>query len=127
MVRLNDGRFWAGSDLNGRGHPEGLRFFWGIPNEERSEFIRLGQALLLEKIRDGLKDGMCPYALPGMAQLRKTRCIVGGETFTGEDGLRREIPSAPPEISDSPVSATKFPWEFFLTAGFRICWPRAGL
>ncbi|MDR0641974.1 MAG: FAD-dependent oxidoreductase [Treponema sp.] len=90
MVHLNDSRFWAGSDLNGLGHPEGLHFFWGIPNEERSEFIRLGQALLLEKIRDGLKDEMCPYALPGMAQLRKTRCIVGDETFTGEDGLYRE-------------------------------------
>ncbi|MDR2136263.1 MAG: FAD-dependent oxidoreductase [Treponema sp.] len=90
MVYLNDNRFWVGSDLNGRGHPEGLHFFWGIPNEERSEYIRMGQALLLERIRDSRKDEMCPYALPGMAQLRKTRCIVGTETFIGEDGQRRE-------------------------------------
>jgi hypothetical protein len=91
MVYLNDNRFWTGSDLNGRGHPEGLHFFWGIPNEERSEYVRLGQALLLEKLRGGqIKDETCLYALPGMVQFRKTRCIVGGETFTGEDGLHRE-------------------------------------
>jgi hypothetical protein len=91
MVYLNDSRFWTGSDLNGRGHPEGLHFFWGIPNEERSEYIRLGQTMLLEKIRDGsLKEGACLYALPGMIQFRKTRCIAGAENFIGEQGLHRE-------------------------------------
>jgi hypothetical protein len=86
MVNLNDHRFWCGSDLNGKGHPEGLHTFVGIKNEERSEFIRLGQNLLFEKVKIKAKNEACLFALPGMAQLRKTRCIIGKEIFSAEDG-----------------------------------------
>jgi hypothetical protein len=89
MADLDARKFWMGSDLNGKGHPEGLHLFTGIQNEERSEYIRLGQTMLLDKIRAWQKNESCLYSLPGMIQLRKTRCIAGSETFTGEDGIHR--------------------------------------
>lgn len=78
---LRDGLFWAGSDLNGKGHPEGMKYFTGITNEEVSEFIRTGQSLLFERLRalpPGERDVL---ALPGMAQFRKTRCLIGQQTL----------------------------------------------
>jgi hypothetical protein len=90
MVHLNAGIFWSGSDLDGKGHPEGLRFFNGIANEERSEYVRLGQAMLFESIKSKPINEACLYALPGMVQFRKTRCIIGTETFLADDGLHRE-------------------------------------
>ena len=87
MVKLNDmNLFWCGSNLNGKGHPEGLRTFTGIENEERSEYIRLGQTMLLETVKAKFKNETCLYCLPGMAQFRKTRCIIGADTFSAEDG-----------------------------------------
>ena len=72
--------------MNGKGHPEGLHHFTGIENEERSEFIRLGQKLLLDKIQAKPQNETCLYTLPGMPQLRMIRCITGKETFTAENG-----------------------------------------
>jgi hypothetical protein len=90
MGSLNAAGFRIGSDLNGNGHPEGLHLFGGTANEDRSEYVRLGQTLLLEKIKTMPKDTNCLYALPGMIQFRKTRCIAGQETFTGEEGKHLE-------------------------------------
>jgi hypothetical protein len=84
MGSLNTADFRIGSSLSGKGHPEGLHLFGGRTNEERSEYVRLGQSLLLDKIKTMPGDRSCLYALPGMIQFRKTRCIVGQETFTGE-------------------------------------------
>ena len=86
MNDLNDRYFMGGSDLNGKGHPEGLKYFIGIDNAERSEFLRLGQNILLDKIKAKPKNETCLYTLPGMAQFRKTRCIIGKDIFTAEDG-----------------------------------------
>jgi ribulose 1,5-bisphosphate synthetase/thiazole synthase len=86
MGSLNAADFRIGSDLNGKGHPEGLHLFEGTTSEDRSEYVRLGQTLLLDKIKAMPKDKNCLYTLPGMIQFRKTRCIVGQETFTGEEG-----------------------------------------
>lgn len=86
MTALNAREFGIGSDLNGSGHPKGLHFFAGISNEGQSEYIQLGQTMLLDRIRTKPKNETCLYSLPGMVQLRKTRCIIGMETFTGEDG-----------------------------------------
>lgn len=86
MVKLNGKGFHIGSDLEGNGHPEGMHYFTGVTNEEVSEYIITGQRMLLEKLKKASKEEQCLYTLPGMAQLRKTRCIIGDETFTGEDG-----------------------------------------
>ena len=90
MVDLNAKGFGVGSDLNGKGHPEGLKYFWGIPNEERSDYIRLGQTMLMEKIRNGDFNAQCLYSLPGMIQLRKIRAIIGNNTFSTGNSERRD-------------------------------------
>ena len=86
MAGLNDRLFHCGSDLNGKGHPDDFPKMACTENAERSAFIRYGQSLLLERIKTLPKNESCLYALPGMAQLRKTRCIVGRDTFRGENG-----------------------------------------
>ena len=90
MSLLNDGYFGCGSNLYGSGHPEGMKFFNGIDNVERSEYIRIGQSMLFEKIKSKLPNETCLYALPGMPQFRKTRCIIGTRIFTAQDGLHCE-------------------------------------
>ena len=86
VIALNDTMFWCGSDLYGKGHLPDFPLMTGIENEERSGYIKKGQSLLFEKIKSGPKDSMCLYALPGMAQLRKTRCIIGSDTFVSDNG-----------------------------------------
>jgi hypothetical protein len=91
MLYLNDVFFQSGSDLEGKGHPEGLHVFSGVSGEERSEYVRLGQAMLFEKIKKAEKNTVCLYTLPGMIQFRKIRCIAGSKTFSGkEEGKHRE-------------------------------------
>jgi hypothetical protein len=90
MVFLNVSSFRTGADLDGKGHLKGLHLFEGITNEERSEYVRLGQTLLLDKIKQIPGNEYCLYTLPGMIQLRKIRCIAGAEVFAGQDGKHFE-------------------------------------
>jgi hypothetical protein len=90
MVNLNTTSFRVGSNMTGNGHPEGLHFFEGISSEERSEYVRLGQSMLFDKIKKDPVNGSCLYTLPGMIQFRKTRCIVGHENFAAQDGKHEE-------------------------------------
>jgi len=55
----------------------------------KSSDPKAGKAVF-EKIKNRTKDDSCLYILPGMAQLRKTRCIIGRDTFISEDGKHCE-------------------------------------
>jgi hypothetical protein len=90
MANLNTAGFRVGSTMTGKGHPEGLHLFNGISNEERSEYVRLGQSMLFEKIKKNPVEGSCLYSLPGMIQFRTTRCIIGRDIFTAQDGKHEE-------------------------------------
>jgi len=90
MIALNDSFFKFGSDMNGKGHPEKYPFITGLTNEERSEYIRQGQNGLLNKIKTKPENENCLYTLPGMIQLRMTRCIIGRDTFKTIDGNHYE-------------------------------------
>lgn len=96
MFGLNDNVFGIGSDMYGKGHPEGVPTYTGISGEIASDYIKTGQKLLFEEITDRPLNEQCLYTLPNMPQLRKTRCIVGDETFIGTDG----------EHSESSIGAT---------------------
>ena len=90
MVNLNSNIFHIGSDLNGKGHPEDVPYFEGISNEDISQYIMTGQDRLFDKIKTRPKNEQCLYSLPNMTQFRKTRCMIGEETFYGIDGQRME-------------------------------------
>lgn len=90
MVWLNGPGFSAGSDLNGNGHPEGTPLFEGVNGELVSRYIQQGQSLLFHRLTGGAKGERCLYTLPGMAQLRTTRCLAGADAFGGIDGKKEE-------------------------------------
>ena len=79
MLWLNVPGFSAGSDLNGNGHPDGMPMFDGISGEVVSDFLQKGQSLLFHKLMKKPKDDQCLYTLPGMPQLRTTRCMLRGK------------------------------------------------
>jgi len=76
---------WCGSDMCGRGHPEGLHTFSGTTNEEVTEFVRLGQQMLFDRIKEDPPAQRDIMALPGMAQFRTTRHIQGEYELTIAD------------------------------------------
>jgi hypothetical protein len=90
MVWLNARGFSVGSDLNGNGHPEGMPLFEGVDGELVSRYIQHGQTLLYETLKDGPKNEKSLYTLPGMAQLRTTRCLKGANAFHGIDGKKAD-------------------------------------
>ena len=90
MGWLNAPGFHAGSDLNGHGHPEGMPVFEGISGELVSNYLQQGQSLLFHKMIKKPSSEQCLYTLPGMAQLRTTRCLLGESSFLGVNGKREE-------------------------------------
>ncbi len=90
MVWLNAPGFSAGANLNGNGHPEGMPMFEGISGEMVSDYIRQGQSLLFHKLMKKPLNEQCLYTLPGMAQLRTTRCLLGKSSFRGAEGKHEE-------------------------------------
>ena len=87
-VKMNSNGFFVGSNLEGHGHPEGMKRFEGVTVEEVTEYITLGQQGLLEKIRANRDLNLT--MLPAMAQFRTTRCIAGAATFDGSVRCRAE-------------------------------------
>ena len=77
----------AGSDLWGNGHPVDKPKLTGVTAEEVTQFILEGRQMLLEMIREDDRRTRDLTALPGLAQLRTTRRIVGAYTLTeGDEG-----------------------------------------
>ncbi|MGN1370360.1 MAG: FAD-dependent oxidoreductase [Aristaeellaceae bacterium] len=87
-AKLNANGFFVGSDLEGHGHPEGMKRFGGVTAEEVSEYVTLGQQGLLEKLRANRDLNLT--ALPAMVQFRTTRSLDGVSTFDDADGCRAE-------------------------------------
>lgn len=90
-LRATDVRGWMnlGSKLDGAGHPAGMKLFHGVTGEEVTEFVLAGQRMLLDKLRAVGRDAYEMTSLPGMAQFRTTRHILGEYTLTGSDVYRR--------------------------------------
>jgi len=84
MLKL---RKWltVGSDLWGKGHPEGSPMLTGVTAEEVTRFVLDGRSLLFNKIKDDNRRTRDITALPYMAQFRTTRRIQGDYTLTEED------------------------------------------
>ena len=118
MIALNDRFFWCGSDMYGKGHPGNFPVISGVINEERSEYIRQGQKMLLEKIKSKPKNENCLYTLPGMIQLRKTRCIIGEHTFISEDGKHYETSIGIAADFRHPGRRYELPFEILFNKGF---------
>lgn len=76
---------WAGSDLEGHGHPEGMKKFIGATAAEITEFVLTGRKMLFDQIRGGGKDDRDVVALPSMPQFRTVRHLVGEYVFTGRE------------------------------------------
>ncbi|HHY82595.1 MAG TPA: FAD-dependent oxidoreductase [Clostridiales bacterium] len=75
----------CGSNMYGSGHPEGLHTFSGTTNEDVTEFIRIGQQMLFDRIKDEPPSERDIIAIPGMAQYRTTRHIQGEYELTLAD------------------------------------------
>jgi hypothetical protein len=74
-----------GSDLWGNGHPEDKPMLNGVTAEEVTQFVLDGRSMLFDRIKNDKRTARDLTVLPGMAQFRKTRRIVGEYTLTEED------------------------------------------
>lgn len=101
-------KWWSvGADLNGQGHPEGMKMFRGDTADEITEFVLTGRKMLFEKIKNEPKEDREILTLPGMPQLRKIRRIVGAYTFDGsEEG--QEFPDAIGSCGDFRTRGRRF-------------------
>lgn len=90
-----DSRKWtaSGSDLWGKGHPEGEPRLSGTTAEEVTEYVLKGRKLLFEKLLGQDPKTRDVTVLPSMAQFRTTRRIVGGYTLT-ENDVGKHFPSS---------------------------------
>lgn len=70
------------SSLYGTGHPEGMPLFHGCSLDMVNDFLQKNQMLLFENVKDQPRKERDVHYLPGMAQLRTTRHIVGNEALT---------------------------------------------
>lgn len=86
-LKATDVRGWMhqGSKLDGTGHPAGMKLFHGVTGEEITEYVLIGQRMLLEKLKAAGRDAYEITSLPGMAQFRTTRHILGEYTLSGAD------------------------------------------
>ncbi len=84
---LLDARRWerAGSDLWGNGHPADFPKLSGVTAEEVTEYVLQGRRLFLDAFRKRGRTAVDAAVLPGMAQLRTTRHILGEYVLTEAD------------------------------------------
>jgi len=79
---------WAGSNLSGVGHPEGMAKVAGTTAEQITQFVLEGRRAALEKLRQSPRQERDLTMLPFMPQLRTVRRIAGKAEFQGIDGER---------------------------------------
>lgn len=80
------GYSWGGNaNLYGGNHPKDMPLFPGTTAENVTEYIVNNQKLLLEKIKDQNRTSREIVTLPGMAQFRTTRRLVGDYELKGEE------------------------------------------
>lgn len=71
--------------LYGTNHPEGMPLFTGTTAQNVTEYIVKNQKLLLERIKGQNRLTRDIVTLPGMAQFRTTRRLVGDYELKGEE------------------------------------------
>lgn len=83
-------RTWygGGSDLNGRGHPEGMPTFSGVSGEDVTKYLLASRKLVFDKIKEEDRKSRDIITLPGMAQFRKTRRLDGDWVLREKDVYR---------------------------------------
>lgn len=74
----------AGANLFGGGHPRDVKLFQGIDAQEVTRFVLQGRKLLFDRLDDSDTKARDITALPGMAQYRKTRRMMGVQTLTAD-------------------------------------------
>ncbi len=90
-VRYAYVRYSGGSStLYGEGHPEGMPRFKGASMEMENDFLQKNQLLLYDKIRDMPRSERDIHYLPGMAQLRTSRHLIGDKPLTDDMLYRHE-------------------------------------
>lgn len=75
-----------GSNLAGKGHPEGMRKICGLTAEDITEYVLTGRRLLFEKIKESDRNSRDIATLPMMPQLRTIRHITGEYSFKARNG-----------------------------------------
>ena len=84
----------CGSDLEGNGHPKGLKLFHGVSAEEITEYMILGKQRMLKNYEGTDKNSREIMMLPSMPQLRTIRHLCGEGAFST---------SAPLESVKNPI------------------------
>lgn len=74
--------------LMGKKHPEDKPFYCGTTGENVSEFIVENQLMAFDKHKDSDRMSRAIVAMPGMAQFRTTRHIIGDYTLTTNDAFK---------------------------------------
>lgn len=78
----------AGSNLVGKGHPEGIKMLHGVTAEDITYYMTTAGKLVLERLKKQDKNKFDILAAPTMPQYRKIRRIIGDSEFLGnEDNL----------------------------------------
>jgi hypothetical protein len=76
------------ADLYGNRHPEDVPLYFGTTSEEVNRYLIKNQLELLESIKGIDRNTADILTLPGMAQFRTTRRVVGEYTLQLEDTFR---------------------------------------
>lgn len=76
------------SNLYGGGHPEGMPLFEGVNVNSVTDFIIKNHLDTLAEVRKGGRKRDDIVMLPGMAQFRTTRCLIGDKEFDMNDAYR---------------------------------------
>lgn len=76
------------SNLYGGGHPEGMPLFEGTNVNSVTDFIIKNHLDTLANVRKGDRKRHDIVMLPGMAQFRTTRCLVGDKEFDMNDAYK---------------------------------------
>lgn len=78
--------YWGGNaDLYGGNHPEDMERFTGTTKESVTDFVVKNHIKMLDNLKESDRLKRDVIMLPGMAQFRTTRTIIGDETFSKED------------------------------------------
>lgn len=90
---LDDNKTWAvrnwvnsGSDMLGKGQPEGMEKVCGCTAEEITAYMLVGKRRMLAKLRQRERFSYDVMSIPTMPQLRTIRQIVGDSDFKAVNG-----------------------------------------
>ena len=78
--------FNSGSDMRGRGQPEGMERVTGTGADAITDFVLCGKSRMLDRISNWNKNEFDLMMIPSMPQYRTIRRIVGNCDFCGIDG-----------------------------------------